>query len=67
MIKSWSYPVNTVVKFVSKESIKIELCSKSEEFRNKFMDELLNEKKLGEQQLISNYSEYLDIIGKIQS
>jgi hypothetical protein len=52
---------------VSKESIKIELCSKSEEFRNKFMDELLNEKKLGEQQLISNYSEYLDIIGKIQS
>ena len=66
MIKSWSYPVNTVVKFVSKESIKIELCSRSEDFRNKFMDELLSEKKLGDQ-LISEYSEYLGIIKKIQS
>lgn len=123
--KPWSYPVNTGVKFVSKEAIKIEsdiwnlrnerrwskfpfeqkvisekiipqykeriiihdpyilncieqfhqvqdaifvhLCSRTEDFRNKFMEELLSEKQLGDQQLISEYSEYLEIIKKIQS
>jgi hypothetical protein len=31
------------------------------------MEELLSKKQLGEKQLISEYSEYLEIIKKIQS
>jgi len=121
--RPWSYPINTGVKFVSREAIKIEsdiwelrndhkwkrfpfeqkvmsekiipqyreriiihdpyilncieqlhqvkdaifvhLCNRSEDFRNKFMEEVLSEKQLGEQ-LISSDREYSLIIKKIQ-
>lgn len=62
------YILNCIEKFHQvQDAVFVHLCSRSEDFRNKFMGELLNEKQLGEEPLISNYTEYLNIIKKIQS
>jgi hypothetical protein len=120
--KPWEYPINTGVKFVSREAIKIEaciwelrndkrwrqfpfeqkimcekiiphyssrvvihdpyilncidslypvhnaifvhLCHRSEHFRNRFMSELMSRKRLSQAPLISDHSEYAEIVEK---
>jgi endonuclease IV len=60
------YILNCIEKFHQvQDAIFVHLCSRTEDFRNKFMCVLLNRKQIKEDRLISEYSEYKDIISKI--